>query len=449
MIPHYIRNHEAGLKNFSLHFQKFSRWENDKANIEHHISVAPRILACATSALQDIHTHQSATLRSIAANGGFFLELTAKLATPYVSGLGGNHPSETGFILDRNTGLPYIPASGIKGVLRLAHALNLAKPDMQPNRDGDYEISDREPTLRKYFGDTDTAFKDAVRGQLVFLDAFPLTVPTMKKDIMNPHFAGYYKGDNPPLETESPIPVMFMSVKEGVEFRFRIFAAPLAEGCEVDTAFGDEDKRAIIAMFSRATEELGFGAKTAVGYGRFAGLAETSDRMREEWQKVALAEENSRYPWRAELRTLEAVTSWGDLRQRVLDNSGLADYRTEPEVFNAVYNKASSIRKSWKKEDMDERDRIVAVWLEPSGLTWPPAEAATASVASDAGAELERIRKMAKWADYLADPVNIDLLSRNGLKVLREKLKGWGCEDKNAKEDKKEAWEVVNRKLKG
>lgn len=153
-----------------------------------------------------MHRRQHRLVEQAKANGQFALEMRAKLKTPFVSGLGSGHPTETGMILDRNTGVPYIPASSIKGVLRLAHAVNLSndpkldKKWLQPGRidrngrfiecpDGDqFNLNDREPTLRRYFGDTDTGAKDGVRGQLIFLDAYPEQVPALKPDIMNPHY---------------------------------------------------------------------------------------------------------------------------------------------------------------------------------------------------------------------------------------------------------------------
>ncbi len=279
MIPEYMRKYENSMKNFSLHFDYFSQWVDDKAPIEHHAQAAATILSSAGAALRALYGRQKRILDTIRAQGGFCIELTARLATPFVTGLGGNHPTETGMLLDRNTGLPYIPASGVKGVLRLAHALNLAesRPELVKEVREEFEIPDTEPSMRKYFGDTDTSAKDAVRGQLVFLDAFPKAAPQIRRDIMTPHFAEYYKGNAPPRETDNHVPVPFMVVAEGAEFVFRLFALPLAEGATVSRAFDDEDGKAVQNMFQRACVDLGFGAKTSVGYGRFILSARLSD----------------------------------------------------------------------------------------------------------------------------------------------------------------------------
>lgn len=455
MIPQYIRNHENGLKNFSLHFDKFSQWDvppSMKARMEHHTGAAARIVGHAGSALQSLHMRQACFLKTIHDTGGFCLEISARLSTPYVSGLGGTHPTETGFILDRNTGLPYIPASGIKGVLRMAHSLNVAEahPELLRQTNDGLELPDTEPSLRKYFGDTDTAFADNVRGQLVFLDAFPASVPTMKKDIMNPHFGKYYDGRLPPVETENPIPVMFMSVQEGVDFKFRIIALPLAPDVDspVMRKFDDNDRAAILAMFIRAGEQLGFGAKTAVGYGRMSNTRDTSAELETTWRRVREEEENRQFPWRTALRELEAVSNLGDFRQKGLEKEILISNRSNPEVFNAVYAKASTLRRDWNAENKAKYDPLIAEWLQPSGLVWPPAETSATPQGNQAGEELERIKSITKWADYLAAPADMGILSKNGLKLLRDKLKTWGCDAKEAKEDKKKVWEDVLQRMK-
>lgn len=457
MIPHYLRKHESALKNFSLHFDYFSTWDegaNLKARIEHHITAATTITGHAGAVLQALHRRQCSVLKSVHDGGGLCLEITARLATPYVSGLGGSHPTETGFILDRNTGLPYVPASSIKGVLRLAHALNLAEhsPEMVRQCPEGFEIPDTEESMRKYFGDTDAGKESAVRGQLVFLDAFPAKLPTLKRDIMNPHFCGYYNGDNPPVETENPNPIMFMSVMEGIEFKFRVLAQPLADGATVATAFGDGDRKKILEMFRRAGEELGFGAKTSVGYGRMTNVTDSTDAMTAEWRKIAEEEEARRFPWRKELRRLEGGSNWGDFRQRGIDNQILMANRDKSEVSQRMYDLACSLRQQAKSNWEVARDELLQKWFAPAGIAWPPVQAGGENQGqqpNEQAVELARLKAMAKWADYQACPVKMELLSKNGLKQLRDKLKGWGCDSKDAKEAKKRAWEELKELITG
>jgi CRISPR-associated protein Cmr6 len=255
--------------NFSLAFSRLMRWDVDSRTgkfekptneIDNLSTVAKESLHSGISPyLAAIHKRQGRWLDSIREDGAVTISLKARLVSPFISGLGSGHPNETGMILDRNTGCPFLPASSVKGVLRLAYAVNLAAKDPSLiKQEGEHkgEIDDHE--LRKYFGDTDT------RGQLCFLDAYPLDTPDITTDIMNPHYGKYYMQTEPryPVETESPVPVKFLAVESGCEFVFRLFILPPA-------SLADSDIAEIHAMFTTAFSRIGFGGKTAIGYGRF------------------------------------------------------------------------------------------------------------------------------------------------------------------------------------
>lgn len=199
---------------------------------------------------------QSSYIESLKKIGAQTFTIKAKTTSPFITGLGSGHPTETGMVLDRNIGVPYIPASSIKGVLRLAHAINIAN--------GRKDVFDSE--LERYFGTADTKQEKQFRGQLVILDAYPTKDVQLKVDIMNPHYTKYYDGTNKqPVETESPVPIKFLTVKEGTEFCFYCAFMPfdLNEKC---------NEEEINAMFSTAFERVGFGGKTSIGYGRFVKI---------------------------------------------------------------------------------------------------------------------------------------------------------------------------------
>lgn len=309
VIPDFQRTKLQGPRsNFSLYFSRMTGWVFERDNIKSRDGeivtlgeIGNRLLNNAAAGLGAVHRRQHRLVEQAKTNGQFAMEIRARLKTPFVSGLGSGHPTETGMILDRNTGVPYIPASSIKGVLRLAHAVNLLnglEPDSQWIRkgkvnkhgefnkslDGDqFDLDDREPSLRRYFGDVIT--KDGIRGQLVFLDAYPEHVPTLKPDIMNPHYQRYYGAstrediERGPVDCDDPIPVKFLSVSEGTVFIFRVLASSLVqpdkeEPDQVLRTFGPDDESAVQAMFFTAFDELGFGGKTSIGYGRFSVCAQ-------------------------------------------------------------------------------------------------------------------------------------------------------------------------------
>ncbi len=254
--------------NFSLYFQRMASWKwNNRGELDADDNAIKNFLDksnekksfhCVEKSLSKKHEMLASYVEFAKKSGLICLKITAKTISPFITGLGSGHPTETGIILDRNIGVPYIPASSIKGVMRFAYALNIAN--------GRTEVPDSE--LEKYFGTTDEQKKeqkDKQRGQLMFFDAYPTTKPKLKMDIMNPHYGPYYQGGGKvqPVETENPVPIKFLVVKEETEFDFYCLFRPL----ETDDA--EEVENDIKKMFDTAFKVLGFGGKTAIGYGRF------------------------------------------------------------------------------------------------------------------------------------------------------------------------------------
>lgn len=249
--------------NFSLYSPRMVCWMQEGGELKSDKDAAFKLREVSeksfqfsevTKGLEKKQELQSEYLASLKEDEIQTFTITAKTSSPFITGLGSGHPTETGIILDRNLGVPYIPSSSIKGVLRLAYAVNIA--------DGRSEVPDSE--LEKYFGSTDT--NKSRRGQLMFLDAYPRGNVELKLDIMNPHFGKYYDGTNKqPVETESPVPIKFLTVKQGTEFVFNCAYLPLDEKDRSDEKVKDDVEK----MFATAFSKLGFGGKTSIGYGRF------------------------------------------------------------------------------------------------------------------------------------------------------------------------------------
>jgi CRISPR-associated protein Cmr6 len=100
----------------------------------------------------------------------------------------------------------------------------------------------------------------AHQGNLTFFDALPTEKPTLQPDVMNPHYPDYYSKKSAPTDTQSPIPVFFLTVAK-TSFRFIIGS----KKWNLDsTQFWD---KTIEEWLVDALQEHGIGAKTAVGYG--------------------------------------------------------------------------------------------------------------------------------------------------------------------------------------
>lgn len=173
------------------------------------------------------------------------------------SGLGADHPTENGFSFDRTSGHPALSGKSVKGLCRAAAVLY------------GWEVEEVE----RLFGPKDVGPGVAgQQGEALFFDVWPVSWPCVDVDITNNHHQEYYaatmgasgrdhKWD--PVGTEEPNPVNFLTVGAGSRFLF-VLLAP------------NEDRARLEELLRFALREIGIGAKTAVGYGRF--MARDDDR---------------------------------------------------------------------------------------------------------------------------------------------------------------------------
>lgn len=180
------------------------------------------------------------------------------------SGLGMNHVLETGFVWHRTIGVPYLPGSGIKGLVRAW--VDPAKGWADIGQDGNAAHKAREE-VQGLFGTSERGI-----GSLVVFDALPVKPPEVEMDIMNVHHKTYYRGEGaPPSDYENPDLIYFLTVAAGQEFEFALAPRPRPDN---DTG-GEPDIERAFAMLQDALAILGAGAKTAAGYGRFEPIPES------------------------------------------------------------------------------------------------------------------------------------------------------------------------------
>jgi len=195
-----------------------------------------------------------------------------------IVGLGTDSVLETSLTLHKIFGIPYIPATALKGVVRAVKFWELAKAK---------NVVSNESTLKvfqeKFYGELDTSDEDTFKAQLLFgaknfkglllfLDAFPEinNKKLFDVDIMNVHYPDYYTKNEPPTEWQQPTPIFFLTVKEGVKFyiavlfdQYRYEKLP-KEYKKLDlNNLRDELKK----LLTPALSEFGIGAKTTLGYG--------------------------------------------------------------------------------------------------------------------------------------------------------------------------------------
>lgn len=226
---------------------------------------------------------QSALAEADAAN---LRSLPCRASSPFATGLGNEHPLENGFSFLTPYGLPYLPGSGVKGVLRRA-AEELASG----------EWGDRQgwtmDAIRTLFGPGEEDFErdrdtPARQGALRCWDVLPQpTKHSLAVEIMTPHLGKYYQGEATPNTSLTPNPIPFLAVPAGSAFSFHIECLP---GRIADPELRGKWKTLVEAAFAHAAEWLGFGAKTAVGYGRMEPDEKAIEEQRQRETKAAEAD---------------------------------------------------------------------------------------------------------------------------------------------------------------
>ena len=172
----------------------------------------------------------------------------AEVAGRIAVGLGAASVLETSLRLERVWGVPLIPGSALKGVTaKWAHGAGRAewRAPAQPG-------GSAGPWHRLIFGDV------AAAGCVVFHDAWWVPESTSGRpealDVMTVHHPEYYGGGEAgPLDTDSPVPVSFLSARG----RFAVAVSGPRRVLDV-----------LEPMLREALEQGGVGAKTAAGYGR-------------------------------------------------------------------------------------------------------------------------------------------------------------------------------------
>lgn len=442
-------------------------------------------------------TLEALEVRAAALAGTDTWTCDVRLLAPLATGLGLPHPVENGFSFCSPYGVPFLPGSAAKGVFRRAAELAALEDDSAWNpvrvwalfgfdatsewfdpargeaeryldwcsgswndeaeREAEAWAENIRPQLPpnwrdraareifRAFADKGEDLRRAVhwQGLLVFHDAFPSPDATMGVDILNPHHKDYYSGQVPgatPDDAENPVPVYFLVLNPGCTLALRV-SCPRREA-PLWGALGGVWRDLLDAIAEPAAKELGFGAKTRVGYGYGALAPEVAEARQRVADERRRAEELARYPWREHLPRLESVDNWGELRQ--LAEGPLAPYLHESEVADAVEAKAKDVsRGKWD----ESRDKVVAGWLERAGKTW--SRSGTPAEAVDLPAEelemVERIRALSDWGAWKTAGLSIEQLGPAALTELERKFIEWKCDNRKAKKDKVAAWKALQK----
>jgi len=81
--------------------------------------------------LELLHKNQQNYLLSFPEQDYEVIELKATTKTPLITGIGQTHPNEVSMVFDYMLGIPYIPASSIKGLLRFTTVIKEINTNME------------------------------------------------------------------------------------------------------------------------------------------------------------------------------------------------------------------------------------------------------------------------------------------------------------------------------
>ena len=373
-VPNAVWHEIAALENnttvplghaFELYFPFLDDRQGCNVADKNKANVLRAVADCSVSL--DVNNAISKRTTHLALQNTDTLTVPLQSNSAFITGSGIDHPSENGLAFLRPYGVPYLAGSGIKGVLRDA-AERKVYIDNDPDWciadvwwlfgwDGKAEYLHSKNALSGYFqayldkaqpehkaaiqqffdfltaGSKSDMAKNSVehlaqlnigwaeqlafRGLLDFWD-MPLTEAVGTVDVMTPHYGDYYEGKSSPHDAADPVPISMLAIKAGAKGRLTL------QWC--GRGLTDAANRALKSLHDNWQESLtgliedvikwdGFGAKTAVGYGRFAIDVEAEERVIAEQQakekRVALEQALLGLSELAiEFRTLASEKEW-------------------------------------------------------------------------------------------------------------------------------------------
>lgn len=184
-------------------------------------------------------------------------QLKAKPIARIVHGLGGGHVRETSITLHPVYGVPYIPASSLKGVVRnwFIHAFC----------EGDEKQLALHPKGALVFGTQEQ------RGLVQFHDVFLTNHLTIEPDVLTVHFKDYYSDQKAATDDQSPNPVKLLTVTVS---EVDIYLT----SNKYDHLSNEELLKEAAVWTARALSEFGIGSKTSSGYGYFTNIEDVTEK---------------------------------------------------------------------------------------------------------------------------------------------------------------------------
>ena len=300
----------------------------------------------------------------------------ARASAPFVTGTGIEHPLENGMAFLNPYGLPYLPGSSVKGVLRRA------AEELADGRWGGSAGWDGDDAVQVLFGrQPPPGSEEHQRGALTFWDVYP-ACRGLQVDIMNPHHGKYYQGTESPHDAGSPIPIYFLVLPPGTVFTFHVQCHERL----LPAGWPSERWRDLLsAAFDHACDWVGFGAKTAIGYG-----ALRRDRSRERAEEERRAEAERRRAEEQAERDRRAAQAREAARRQ-------AEYDALPESRRRMMPLENELANYHTLSEVAQRSQRERVKAEANALATTAAKWADAGEREQAARLLEQVYDTVGW----------------------------------------------------
>lgn len=246
----------------------------------------------------------------------------------FVTGLGRSHPVENGFAWHPTLGTPYLPGSSVKGLIRA-----WAQLDADPKPD--------DRTIERLLGSPGKI------GSISLLDAIPIESVQLEADVMTPHYAGWTEKE-PPGDWRSPTPIPFLVTAAGTPFLFGLIPRRTVP---------DDDLKVVNSWLRDALAWNGGGAKTAVGYGRFAEDAARANDLTQRLRARRRDRDERIRRKREAAERVERLAAMSPIERQITE---LLDSRQDKNTAEYIAILQAVERRRWTGEDKIE----AAKWLE-------------------------------------------------------------------------------------
>jgi len=246
-----------------------------------------------------------------------------RCAGRFVSGIGNAHPLENGFTWHPTLGMPYLPGSAVKGLVRAVVETAL---DAGPE--------EKARILRLWFGTEQKGDVAEQAGAFIFLDAIPVAPCELRAEVLTPHMGNWYeKGQKTPMVADtmpgdwhSPVPVLWLAASD-LRLQFAVMPRPGAQASLDD----------LWEALDYGLQYLGAGAKTAIGFGLFSPDSQGNDVVARQLRnhQEAMAEQQRRQALASASEEQRCILELGDYLESLPDRMPASDART-PELWQRL-----------------------------------------------------------------------------------------------------------------